>query len=699
MRVTGNIYSTNVIDVLNGGAAQGMKMGSLVISSTYADTAPSNGLYVKGDASLGASLNVIGDITFNNSMLISAGSGTNIDHIWHDDSGAGSNEIVGTWHFNSDTSAKAMGNAGLRFGSFHASSSANSYLGGKLGIKNTSPSAELDVTGSIEASSNVTTRADLVTNSGALLVRQPNTTGGWARGMRMQTTDGATTKGEFGMYGSGLSSVYSMYMAHGTSPWTSGLGVYVTPDGKVGVGTDKTKTELTIGGMDIGVDSGGAMPAWVTNGNSRGISFIWGSDSAFIGMKNRGDGNANFKDTVIYFGDDPDDDLVFESQDGGEFLYFTGDAKVGYKKREPGTDIDINGDVRVTRIGVNAAPSTSYPLYVSGDTYITGWHRVSGTTGIYFQSYGGGWNMTDSTWIRGYGSKSLLIDGTIRTDVKLQIGSGSEFVVRAGDFNWKSGTIFSDTSGKVSINQASNSEHPLHVKSNGSYQGINIQRTALTDVSGLSWENSDGNYTAHIAAVDAGAGNTNINIYSGKSTSMSALTSNASFYNSGNFWTKGDILSGGRLMIRGDSGRTDSPAIDLAIGDSDTGFKWVSDGRFQMYANSSAVGDFTGSLIKFTRDLQTDGNLIVKGNNIYFSDNDSGANIIFTDSNTMAQSGFYSGADGFILQADNSPNNSLVKTGHVHATGAVYADDIIGTGKFGMQYNASEDSLDFVYVG
>jgi hypothetical protein len=45
-------------------------------------------------------------------------------------------------------------------------------------------------------------------------------------------------------------------------------------------------------------------------------------------------------------------------------------------------------------------------LHVRGD-----WLRVNGNAGIYFESYGGGWWMTDSTFIRNYNSKMLLIEG------------------------------------------------------------------------------------------------------------------------------------------------------------------------------------------------------------------------------------------------------------------------------------------------
>ena len=41
------------------------------------------------------------------------------------------------------------------------------------------------------------------------------------------------------------------------------------------------------------------------------------------------------------------------------------------------------------------------------------WFRVNGADGIYWQTYGGGWYMSDTTWMRIYNSKSLYISNSI----------------------------------------------------------------------------------------------------------------------------------------------------------------------------------------------------------------------------------------------------------------------------------------------
>src|SRR3989344_2268107 len=37
-----------------------------------------------------------------------------------------------------------------------------------------------------------------------------------------------------------------------------------------------------------------------------------------------------------------------------------------------------------------------------GDPYVNNWLRINGSGGMYWQAYGGGWYMSDSTWIRSY---------------------------------------------------------------------------------------------------------------------------------------------------------------------------------------------------------------------------------------------------------------------------------------------------------
>jgi len=86
--------------------------------------------------------------------------------------------------------------------------------------------------------------------------------------------------------------------------------------------------------------------------------------------------------------------------------------------------------------GINTA-SPKYKLHTKGDIFADdGWFRVSGTKGLYFENYGGGFYMKDSTWIRTYNNKSFYHNsGILRTDGSFHVGqSGNRFIVNSNGF-------------------------------------------------------------------------------------------------------------------------------------------------------------------------------------------------------------------------------------------------------------------------
>ena len=80
-----------------------------------------------------------------------------------------------------------------------------------------------------------------------------------------------------------------------------------------------------------------------------------------------------------------------------------------------------------------------------GDTiYTNNWFRSRGNTGWYSESYGGGWYIEDTTWIRAYGNKNVYTAGTIRAD------GGFEGTLR-GNVTGSAGSVaWGNVSGKPS---------------------------------------------------------------------------------------------------------------------------------------------------------------------------------------------------------------------------------------------------------
>ena len=101
------------------------------------------------------------------------------------------------------------------------------------------------------------------------------------------------------------------------------------------------------------------------------------------------------------------------------------DNSISGSKIQSGTSINLGtgtltaGDIYASRF--IDKDNTSYLIDPAGNSqvssiYANNWFRAQGQTGFYFQSYGGGWYMTDTTWIRAYGSKSVWTPATMQAD-------------------------------------------------------------------------------------------------------------------------------------------------------------------------------------------------------------------------------------------------------------------------------------------
>tara|TARA_A100001391_G_scaffold205353_1_gene205290 strand:+ start:6417 stop:7880 length:1464 start_codon:yes stop_codon:yes gene_type:complete len=75
---------------------------------------------------------------------------------------------------------------------------------------------------------------------------------------------------------------------------------------------------------------------------------------------------------------------------------------------DTGVYLRSTGQLAFANAGVESFMTTAGFYLASGD-----WFRAQGSGGFYFQTYGGGWQMTDSTYVRIYNTKSLYLSNEI----------------------------------------------------------------------------------------------------------------------------------------------------------------------------------------------------------------------------------------------------------------------------------------------
>ena len=124
-------------------------------------------------------------------------------------------------------------------------------------------------------------------------------------------------------------------------------------------------------------------------------------------------------------------------------------------------------------IGNFSAADPEYKLHVKGDIYANGgWVRVSGSDGLYFESYGGGWRMTDSSWIRAYNDKNIYTGG------KLEV-AGS---VRADSSFMDDHKRFAIVGGGYSVNNPGGTGGAIKIELPTAVYGVNCMMSMTVHV-------------------------------------------------------------------------------------------------------------------------------------------------------------------------------------------------------------------------
>ena len=159
------------------------------------------------------------------------------------------------------------------------------------------------------------------------------------------------------------------------------------------------------------------------------------------------------------------------------------------------------------------------------------------------------------------------------------------------------------------------------------------------------------------------------------------------------------------LMIKGTNGISDSASIHLGIGDSDTGFKWISDGVCQIYAHNVAVGQWTSGGMNWFK------NPTVNGNKVWNAGNDGSGSGLDADTldgehaSSFVRAGHYESQDlnkldtYSFIRSVNSNVSSTSPNGNtgwynviqlVHRNGADNGPSYIGQIALGMTTNTND---------
>ncbi len=223
---------------------------------------------------------------------------------------------------------------------------------------------------------------------------------------------------------------------------TGNIIMFPTSGGNVGIGTTSPNAKLHVNGTikgSLGHSNGyftmypfsysyddGSYVKSFYDGNNKQIKF-WNSDpnTDYTRLQTGGltVSSRNPNSSVHGFANK----IELTGQSNGAIVFKPGDNK------ELMFGMHDNGNF-YWGTGQSATKPNFYSMILdgsTGDLTVYNWIRPKGSAGIFFQDHGGGFNMSDDTWIRTYGNKNFYHNtGIMRTDGQLQVGpSGNRLIV------------------------------------------------------------------------------------------------------------------------------------------------------------------------------------------------------------------------------------------------------------------------------
>lgn len=124
------------------------------------------------------------------------------------------------------------------------------------------------------------------------------------------------------------------------------------------------------------------------------------------------------------------------------------------------------------------------------DVYSNSWLRTVGQTGWYSESYGGGWYMTDSTWIRAYNNKQIYTGSTSADAIHTAGGMNASGRIYSGSFMHANGGF--NCAGVLNSGGANGFNVYADFHGSGDHGGIEI--AASDNVFGIGVHSNDHMY-------------------------------------------------------------------------------------------------------------------------------------------------------------------------------------------------------------